>query len=293
MKRLSYLSNCIRQLWALGRIFDADAMVAAGEQLNDTPVPFSTNPGSHKATRWELYMEGEETSDLSRWVGEPGQSLWAHVAGSKANMGEPNARAGIFLYPLRGAGGFVIRMLESRRLMVAYSISLVNDRHLRHARLLESYQGTGRHGQDSGVRALFANMPGTVDECLLCTDPITRRTTRLELEAGDDGAGEGDGRDAGVFNQGRHFVCAHQQGTGEVRVVETRTAQVRTREVASSESYASKVHLTQIGAPQRQGGEVLRTQVAQAGREVGQVGAHFHYLLARTCTPRPYACSHS
>jgi hypothetical protein len=146
MKRLSYLSNRIRQRWALGRIFDADAMIAAGEQLNDTPVPFSTNPGLHEATRWKLYSEGEETSDLSRWVGEPGQSLWAHVAGSKANMGEPKARAGIFLYPLRGAGGFVIRMLESRRLMVAYSISLVNDRHLRHARLLERDQGTGGHG---------------------------------------------------------------------------------------------------------------------------------------------------
>ena len=28
-------------------------------------------------------------SDLSRWVGEPGQSIWAHVAGSKANLSLP------------------------------------------------------------------------------------------------------------------------------------------------------------------------------------------------------------
>ena len=91
MKRLSYLSNRIRQRWALGPCFDADAMVAAGEQLNDTPVPFSTNPELHEATRWELYTEGEEVSDLSRWVGEPGQSIWAHVAGSIHKRDESDA----------------------------------------------------------------------------------------------------------------------------------------------------------------------------------------------------------
>jgi hypothetical protein len=36
-------------------------------------------------------------------------------------MGEEKAKPAIFLYPLRGAGGFVVRLLDSRKLAVVYS----------------------------------------------------------------------------------------------------------------------------------------------------------------------------
>lgn len=45
---------------------------------------------------------------------------------------------GFFLYPLRGSRGLVVRLLDSRELMVEYLISVVDDRALRHARIMAS-----------------------------------------------------------------------------------------------------------------------------------------------------------
>jgi hypothetical protein len=63
-------------------------------------------------------MRDRDCRDISRWVASPGHSVWVRIAGSKANMKGFKAKAGIFCYPLRGSRGFVVRLLESRRLMV-------------------------------------------------------------------------------------------------------------------------------------------------------------------------------
>ena len=92
VKRLNYLANMIRHRWYLGDPFKIDATVAAAEILNDLPVPFSANEELRKATRYQLFMENEDVSDITRWRGSPGQGAWVHMAGTKANMGDTPGR---------------------------------------------------------------------------------------------------------------------------------------------------------------------------------------------------------
>jgi hypothetical protein len=186
-KRLYFLANQIHQRWYLGRAFTIDTLFSACEILDDTPVPGSIVAGLKGATRRELFT-GQKT-DISRWQAEPGQSAWVHVAGAKANMGAAKAKAAIFLYPLPGAGGFVLRLLDTRRLVVAYSISVVADRDVRHARLLASEDlrvaaapGTVDVGTPAAarIRSLFAANPNVdPDFFVVRTDPLTRAAVRL------------------------------------------------------------------------------------------------------------------
>jgi hypothetical protein len=132
-KRVNYLSNFASQEWTLGRKFAIDLVASAAEQLNDSVVPFTTIVALRGKTRYQAFMRDRDCSDISRWVASPGQSVWVHIAGSKANMGDVKAKAGIFCYRLRG---FVVWLLESRKLMVVYSISVVDDRALRHSRVM-------------------------------------------------------------------------------------------------------------------------------------------------------------
>jgi hypothetical protein len=146
-KRVNYLANHAGMMWTLGRRFAIDLVVSAAEQLNDGVVPHSVVKSVRTQTRYQVFMRGRECSDISRWVASPGQSVWVHIAGSKANMGEVKAKAAIFCYPLRGARGFVVRLLESRKLMVVYSISVVDDHLVRHARTLANDDMRNTYGQ--------------------------------------------------------------------------------------------------------------------------------------------------
>jgi hypothetical protein len=188
-KRLYYLGNMISKRWSLGRTFNIDVCASAAEVLNDTPVPGSRIKDLHSATRREVFTGHTMATDLSRWRGEPGQSAWVHIAGAKANLGEVKAKAAIFLYPLPGAGGFVLRLLDSRRLVVAYSVSLVNDRDIRHCRLAasddlrDSFGRSPRGGDEvaARLRSLFAEIPGAdVDSFVVRLDPLGGSPVRLE-----------------------------------------------------------------------------------------------------------------
>ena len=189
-KRLSMLANMAAMKWSLGRAFGIDLVAAAAEQLNDTVVLFSSILELRTQTRWQSFTRGQQVTDLSRWLGSPGQTAWAHVSGSKANMGDVKARAAIFLYPLRGAGGFVVRMLESRRLMVAYSVYVVRGRELRHARLMASddlrhtygYRPVVTEQLGNHVRSMFAETPGSgIEEFMVRVGPLGRKApVRLE-----------------------------------------------------------------------------------------------------------------
>jgi hypothetical protein len=127
--------------------------------------------------------------------------VWVHIAGSKANMGEVKAKAAIFCYPLLGARGFVVRLLESRKLMVVYSISVVDDRLLRHARILASddmritYGHSPRVVRDMAdeVRNMYAAIPGVpMDDFMVRLDPLASGGVpeRLEAVRSDDFGGE-------------------------------------------------------------------------------------------------------
>ena len=116
-------------------------------------------------------------------------------------MGEVKAKAGIFCYPLRGARGFVVRLLESRRLMVVYSISVVDDRLLRHARVLASDDLRNTYGHSprvirdmvDDVRHMYAAIPGApMDDFMVRLDPLAPGGVPMRLEAmrSDDFGGE-------------------------------------------------------------------------------------------------------
>jgi hypothetical protein len=188
--RMLYLANRSSMDWTLGSPFAIDLVVSAAEQLNDSVMPFTTNEDVRKQTRYQCFMRGKARSDISRWVAAPGQGVWLHIANSKANMGEVKAKAAIFCYPLRGGRGFVVRTLESRHLMVVYSISVINDRALRHSRVLASddlrntYGFTPRVNRElaSGVRDMLAAQPGFGIDALVRLDPLVPGGVPVQLE---------------------------------------------------------------------------------------------------------------
>ena len=106
VKCLYYVGNMIVKNWDLGSVWGPDAVVGAGEMVNDLPSPFARSVERRKLSPYELFYDSEASGsegggvDGSRWVATTGQPVWVHVPGAKANERALKAREAIFLFPL-------------------------------------------------------------------------------------------------------------------------------------------------------------------------------------------------
>ena len=116
-------------------------------------------------------------------------------------MGDVKAKAGIFCYLCEDRVVLFLRLVESRKLMVVYSISVVDDRALRHSRVIASDALRNTYGYSpaivkdmvDSVRDMYASVPGaSIDDFTVRLDPLVPGGVPVQLVPvrSDDFGGE-------------------------------------------------------------------------------------------------------
>jgi len=113
-----------------------DTLSAAELVVNMLPRPQSKHVRAREASRYEMFHG--RRPDGSALIAAPGQTVFIHVHGSKANMGNVKAFAGYMVRPTRTFQGWLVRRLHDKKLLVARHVTVINDLHVRAARLAAS-----------------------------------------------------------------------------------------------------------------------------------------------------------
>jgi hypothetical protein len=65
VKSVHYLANISGVRWTLGRAFAANHIVTARNYMDNTAVPFSSNPELRNRNRYQLFMRDAAAADFT------------------------------------------------------------------------------------------------------------------------------------------------------------------------------------------------------------------------------------
>lgn len=116
--------------------------------------------------------------DISEWVASPGQWVFVTKPGTKANRFRDTAEPGWFVKPAECSGGFLVRLFRTLNSTHVYNVHVINDRHLRVARM----QAGDAFTRTPQLRSLFRS-PGSLDSAadsdVVVLDPVTGEPVQL------------------------------------------------------------------------------------------------------------------
>lgn len=164
-----------------------DMLVAGAAQLGDIPTYVSHasaagaaggRSGGH-ASRYERLFG--RRPDASAWIAHPGQTVYELVHGAKNSAARDKATVAYFVKP--HGGGFLVRRLADRKLMLSYHVAVLDDPSFLPARLLLSdalRRSAGPFAHLDAdlykrVRSIYCSDPGrsSLDTTLVLMDPLT------------------------------------------------------------------------------------------------------------------------
>ena len=177
-KRLLMLANLNLHHGRLSLLAWDDMFLAAEGQLDHHPMAKAEDPRLRAECRYTNFFGTRP--DASKWIAQPGQSVYFLVADRKMTSGDDMTEAGYFVRPCEESKGWVVRSLRTRKLVVTRNVYVVKDANTRHAQLALSDDLVARHGsldtapddyRDS-VRKLFAaRLDLPVSSALVIDDP--------------------------------------------------------------------------------------------------------------------------
>ena len=128
---------------AVGYYLD-DMFLAADGQLDHHPMAKAKDARLRTECRFTNFFG--RRPGASEWIAQPGRGVYFLVADRKMTSSDDITEEGYFVRPCGESRGWVIRSLQTRKLVVTRNVYVVKDANTRHAQLALSDDLVARHG---------------------------------------------------------------------------------------------------------------------------------------------------